>query len=85
MAAAQATYLALIGVVVGVLVGLPPGIAISRILTTIYTDHGPDTSQAIVSIPWLRILLPLLLVPLVGGVLAWVSIRRAPVVTRRAT
>jgi putative ABC transport system permease protein len=85
LAASQAVYLALIGATLGLLVGLAPGIAISRILTTTYTDGGPDFSTVIISIPWLQILLPVLLVPLVAGALAWVSIRRAPVVVRRAT
>ncbi|GGN00955.1 lipoprotein release ABC transporter permease [Terrabacter tumescens] len=86
LAASQATYLALVGAVLGVLVGLAPGIAISRILTTSYTEGGgSDFSTVIISIPWLQILAPVLLVPLVAGALAWVSIRRAPVVVRRAT
>ena len=50
-----------------------------------YTDGGPDFSTVIISIPWPQILLPVLLVPLVAGALAWVSIRRAPVVVRRTT
>ncbi len=86
LAASQAMYLALIGASLGVLVGLAPGIAISRILTTSYVDGGGmDFSTVIISIPWLQILLPVLLVPVVAGALAWVSIRRAPVVVRRTT
>ena len=85
LAGAQATYLGLLGAVLGVLVGIAPGIAISRILTSTYTETGLDHSSVIIAIPWLQILLPVLLVPLVAGALAWVSVRRAPVVTRRAT
>ncbi|MDN5795171.1 MAG: ABC transporter permease [Intrasporangium sp.] len=85
MAGAQATYLALLGAVLGVLVGIAPGIAISRIITANYTEDGIDLSGVVIDIPWLQILLPVLLVPLVAGALAWVSIRRAPVVTRRST
>ena len=33
----------------------------------------------------LSVVLPLLAVPLVAGAMAWVSIRRAPTMTRRAT
>ncbi|MER7072211.1 FtsX-like permease family protein [Terrabacter sp. NPDC000476] len=85
LAASQAVYLALVGAVLGVLVGLAPGIAISRIITATYTEGGMDFSTVIISIPWLQILAPVVLVPLVAGALAWVSIRRAPVVVRRAT
>ncbi|WP_374969235.1 FtsX-like permease family protein [Terrabacter sp. BE26] len=85
LAASQALYLALVGAVLGVLVGIAPGIAVSRILTASYDNGGMDYSTVIISIPWLQILLPVLLVPLVAGALAWVSIRRAPTVTRRAT
>jgi putative ABC transport system permease protein len=85
LAAAQAVYLALLGAVLGVLVGIAPGIAISRILTASYTDGGMDTTSVIIAIPWLQILLPILLIPLVAGALAWVAVRRAPMMTRRAT
>jgi putative ABC transport system permease protein len=85
LAASQAVYLALLGAVLGVLVGLAPGVAISRILTATYTDSGMDYSTVIIDVPWLQVLLPVVLVPLVAGALAWVSIRRAPVVVRRAT
>ncbi len=85
MAAAQAAYLALLGAFLGLTVGIAPGIAISRLITATYTDNGMDLSTVVIDIPWLQILLPVLLVPLVAAALAWVSIRRAPMVTRRAT
>ncbi|MGN6751054.1 MAG: FtsX-like permease family protein [Intrasporangium sp.] len=85
MAGAQATYLGLLGAVLGVLVGVAPGIALSRIMTARYTDQGMDVSTVVIDVPWLQILLPVVLVPLVAGALAWLSVRRAPVVTRRAT
>jgi putative ABC transport system permease protein len=85
LAGAQATYLALLGAVLGVLVGIAPGIAISRIITASFTEHGPDLSTVVIDIPWLQILLPIVLIPLVAGALAFVSIRQAPTVTRRAT
>ncbi|MGO4599873.1 FtsX-like permease family protein [Terrabacter sp. 2RAF25] len=83
LAASQALYLALLGAVLGLVAGLAPGIAVSRILTASYTDTGMDFSTVIISIPWLQILSPVLLVPLVAGALAWVSIRQAPTVVRR--
>jgi putative ABC transport system permease protein len=86
LAAAQATYLGLLGAIVGVLVGLVPGTAISRLITADYGDDGrADFTHAITAIPWLQVSLPIVLVPLVAGALAWGSIRRAPTVTRRAT
>ena len=84
LAGAQATYLGLLGAVLGVLVGLAPGLGLARIVLTRVADDGTRTLSGSVGVPWLQIL-PLLLVPLVGGALAWVSIRRAPVVVRRAT
>lgn len=85
MAGAQASYLALLGALLGVLVGLPPGIAISRIITSTYAQDGVNTGNVIIDIPWLQILLPVLLIPLVAGALAWFAVRRAPIVTRRLT
>ncbi|MEP7332673.1 MAG: FtsX-like permease family protein [Terracoccus sp.] len=83
MASAQATYLALLGALLGLIVGIPPGIAISRIITTVYDQNGIKTGDVIIDIPWLQILLPVLLVPLVAAALAWIAVRRAPLVTRR--
>ncbi|WP_207555988.1 FtsX-like permease family protein [Intrasporangium flavum] len=85
LAASQAVYLALVGAVLGLLVGLAPGVAISRILTATYTDSGMDYSTVIIDVPWLQVLVPVVLVPVVAGALAWVSIRTAPVVVRRTT
>ena len=85
LAAAHATYLGVLGAALGVLVGLPPGIAISRLLTASYTAEGLDTSTVVISIPWVQIMVPVVVVPLLAGALAWVSIRRAPVVVRRTT
>ncbi len=84
LAGAQATYLGLLGAVLGVLVGLAPGLGLARIVLSRVAGDGTRTLSESVGVPWLQIL-PLLLVPLVGGALAWVSIRRAPVVVRRAT
>jgi putative ABC transport system permease protein len=54
-------------------------------LLTTYPDDGHVLPPSALDIPWLQVVLPLLTVPLVAGGLAWISIRRAPVVTRRAT
>ncbi|GAA2741135.1 hypothetical protein GCM10009868_06050 [Terrabacter aerolatus] len=85
LAGSQALYLALLGAVLGVLVGLAPGLGLARVVLTTTTQDGVRVPPASIPVPWLQILAPVLLVPLVAGALAWVSIRRAPVVVRRAT
>jgi putative ABC transport system permease protein len=88
IAAGQAFLLAAVGCVIGVAVGLVPGIAISKPLTSDSWD--PLTGQQIPTdgvlvIPWLYLLLLGLVVPLVAAGLAAAGIRRAPQVTRRTT
>lgn len=85
LAGAQALYLGLLGSAIGLAVGLVPGAALARMLLTTYPDDGHVLPPSALDIPWLQVVLPLLTVPLVAGGLAWISIRRAPVVTRRAT
>ncbi len=88
MAAAQAFLLAAVGCLLGVAVGLVPGIAISRPLTSQGYDPltGASTTQgAILVIPWLSLLVVGVLVPLVAGAIAGAGIRKAPQVTRRTT
>ena len=85
LAGSQALYLGLLGAVLGLLVGLAPGLGIARVLLTTVADDGTRVQPAAIPVPWLQILLPVLLIPLVAGALAWVSIRRAPVVVRRPT
>ncbi len=88
MAAAQAFLLAAVGCLLGVAVGLVPGIAISRPLTSQGWDPltGAATSEgAILVIPWQALLVVGVLVPLVAAAIAAAGIRRAPQVTRRAT
>lgn len=88
MAAAQAFLLAAVGCLLGVAVGLVPGIAISRPLTSQGWDPltGASTAQgAILVIPWLALLVVGVVVPLLAAGIAAAGIRRAPQVTRRAT
>ena len=85
LAGAQASYLALLGAVLGLLVGLPPGLGLAHVLLTRTLESGETVAVAPLEMPWLQILLPVLLVPVVAGALAWVSIRTAPVVVRRTT
>lgn len=87
MAGAAAFLLAAVGCVLGVAVGLVPGTAIARPLTsTSWTGNGlPAEATTTLVIPWPALLVVGVLVPLVAGVIAWAGIRKAPQVTRRAT
>jgi len=85
LAGSQALYLGLLGAALGLLVGLAPGLGLARVVLTKITEDGTPLLPASLDVPWLQILLPVLLVPLVAGALAWVSIRTAPVVVRRTT
>lgn len=88
MAAAQAFLLAAVGCLLGVAVGLVPGIAISRPLTSQGYDPltGASTAQgATLVIPWLPLLVVGLLVPLAAAAIAAAGIRKAPQITRRTT
>jgi putative ABC transport system permease protein len=88
MAAAQAFLLAIVGCVLGVAVGLVPGVAIARPLTSVGWDPLTLESvdgQSILVIPWGPLLAVGLLVPVLAAGLAAAGIRRAPQVTRRST
>ncbi len=86
MAGAQALVLAAVGCLLGVAVGLVPGIAIARLLTS--DNYDPLTGiviegPSILVIPWLQLAVVGLLVPLVAAGIAAAGIRKAPQVTRR--
>lgn len=87
-AASQAMVVGFIGAILGIAVGLVPGIAITYPLTTEYNSDpttGVETwSGPFLSIPWTPLLLVVLGVPLLAGLLSAVAIRRAPAMTRRA-
>ena len=93
LAAAQAGSLGVVGALLGTLVGFVPGIAIARATTGIapneagYLAEGqtPATVDPTVVIPWLQLAVPILLVPALAALLAWLAIRKAPTVTRRLT
>jgi putative ABC transport system permease protein len=77
----------LIGAVLGVAVGLVPGIAVTYPLTA--QNWDPITGQEVATgptlvIPWLPLVLVVVGVPVVAGLLAAAAIRRAPAVARRA-
>lgn len=87
LAAAQALLVALTGAVLGVLLGLGPGVTIAVALTT---DSGYANGQPfspphpVVLVPWLGLALVVVTVPLLAALLAAVGVRGRPVLTRRA-
>ncbi|MGL5817732.1 MAG: ABC transporter permease [Phycicoccus sp.] len=88
MAAAQAFLLAAVGCVLGVAVGLAPGIGIAKTVTSTawdsVTQQQIPPTEGVLAIPWTSLLVVGVLVPLVAAGLAAAGIRRAPTVTRRA-
>ncbi|MGB4810672.1 MAG: FtsX-like permease family protein, partial [Candidatus Phosphoribacter baldrii] len=93
LAAAQAGSLGVVGALLGTLVGFVPGIALARATTGIASNEAgylaegqtPATVDPTVVIPWLQLAVPILLVPALAALLAWLAIRKAPTVTRRLT
>jgi len=86
IAAGQALVVAAFGCLLGVAVGMVPGIAITWPLTT--QGFDPVTSQQItrapiIVIPWLPLVAVCVGVPLLAAGLAWVAVRRHPQMTRR--
>ena len=86
MAAAQAFTLCLIGAVLGVAVGIVPGVALAYPLTA--QSWNPVTGQEVTGspvlvFPWLILAAFAIAVPAVAAGLAAAGIRRAPDATRR--
>jgi len=50
-----------------------------------YTEGAPALVDPTVVIPWLQLAVPILVVPALAAMLAWLAIRKAPTVTRRLT
>jgi len=82
VAAAQAFVVATCGCLLGVGVGLIPGIASTWPLT-VRMVSATQRSSPLVAIPWLPLLGLVLLVPVLAGALAWLAVRRSPQMTRR--
>lgn len=88
MAAAQAFTLALVGGILGVVVGLGPGVTFARIATAQGWDPltGAQLEDgSIIVIPWLVLAGAVIAIALVAGAIAWAGIRKAPQITRRTT
>jgi putative ABC transport system permease protein len=82
IAACQAFVVAACGCLLGVGVGMIPGIASTWPLTVL-TFSATRHTGPVIEIPWLPLLCLVLLVPLLAGALAWIAVRRHPQMTRR--
>jgi putative ABC transport system permease protein len=86
VAASQALVVAACGCVLGVAVGMVPGIAVTWPLTSRVLDHVTGLAVAqdpVIVIPWLNLVAMCVGVPLLAAGLAWVAVRRHPQMTRR--
>ena len=86
IAASQAWVVAACGCLLGVAVGMVPGIAVTWPLTSRIADQvtGRMTTQSpIIVIPWLPLVAVFVAVPLLAAGLAWLAVRRHPQLTRR--
>ncbi|MCD0448298.1 hypothetical protein LO762_03670 [Actinocorallia sp. API 0066] len=78
--AGQAAFVALLGCALGLLAGLPPGIAVARPLTAGQSGDGPLAHGPITEIPWLTLGSVCLAVTLLAALLAalFASTKAAP-------
>jgi putative ABC transport system permease protein len=89
IAGAQALVVAACGCLLGVGVGLVPGIASTWPLTVRAITAGGQTdfvtghTAPVIVIPWLPLLALILVVPLLAGAFSWIAVRRHPQMTRR--
>ncbi len=87
LAAAQAMVVGFLGSVLGIAVGLAPGIAVAYPLTAQSYDPLTGAGRTVdptLVVPWLPLTLVVVGVPLLAGLLSAAAIRRAPAMTRRA-
>jgi putative ABC transport system permease protein len=88
IAASQALVVAGCGCLLGVVMGMVPGIAVTWPLTTQVVDQVTGltmTVPPVTVIPWLSLAGLCVGVPLLSAGLAWMAIRRHPQLTRRMT
>ena len=82
VAASQALVVAACGCLLGVAIGMVPGIASTWPLT-VRTISATRQTAPMIEIPWLPLLGLVLLIPLLAAGLAWIAVRRHPQMTRR--
>ncbi|KYH44624.1 FtsX-like permease family protein [Branchiibius sp. NY16-3462-2] len=88
MAAGHAYWLGTLATFFGALAGIVIGQGLARLAVgqkMAYPDGTVPDATVFVRIPWLPIAAIVLIAPLVAAALAWLAVRRAPQVTRRAT
>ena len=81
IAASQALVVAGCGVLLGVGVGMAPGIALTWPLTTHAYDQATNQATTLpptIAIPWLHLVAVCVVVPLLAAGLAWIAVRRHP-------
>jgi putative ABC transport system permease protein len=86
IAGSQALVVAACGCLLGVAVGMVPGIAVAWPLTTRVLNMATGlvvTAPPMIVIPWLPLAALCVGVPLLAGGFAWVAVRRHPQLTRR--
>jgi putative ABC transport system permease protein len=86
IAAAEALVVAACGCLLGVAVGVVPGIAVTWPLTTQVLDDVTSRMvevPPVIVIPWLSLTGLCVCVPLLAAGLAWIAVRRHPQMTRR--
>lgn len=79
----QAGMLAVVGTVLGLIVGAVPGAALSWVTTARFDSDGSLLTGGYVLVPWLLIGLALVAVPLLAGLLAALFVRVRPDLTQR--
>ena len=84
LVAVQAAVIAGLGAGLGLLLGLLPGSTVALSLTSIDMNTG-ETVAGLVVIPWIRLGLVVLGIPVLAAALAALAVRRAPILTRRLT
>ncbi len=89
VAGAQALVVAACGCLLGVAIGMVPGIASTWPLTVKAITAGGQTdivtghTAPVIVVPWLPLLGLVLLIPLLAAGLAWIAVRHHPQMTRR--
>jgi putative ABC transport system permease protein len=88
VAGSQALVVGLVGCVLGLALGMVPGLAVTWPLTAHTLDpvtHRLVPAPVVISIPWAHLVAVTLGVPVLAAILAAAAVRRAPMVTRRLT